>query len=520
MKRIIGLLACLLTGTTSAYAWGIMDSALTNSRYAVDKLLRQEPIYFDAAPEVSPQEEVLFISSVQQWPQKVLEIIKQSGRAEEFQDIEPLLQQGITVTKRMTAPDIILSIGNDCGDKHTAGCFLAGRPHRLSFAKLTDNANLFSTVLLHEIGHYFGLADQYWPEFSHAHPSYSSELDIHVDSIMNQAPSITCDDADGLINLIDLRLFQKRGYFSERADTGWNSLCASSNNRYQRSTTVNRNPSSLLVLTHQQSADVSFRERVYNKGQLAEERSFRFSAEPLELMYADRNAHVITDPVTHRILEISSPVRVLHTSIDRFAKEIREEEQASLKRQFRYGNKQNNAQGGYVQVQAFISLVTEQGKELPVAGELVFVIREDGSLVSPSFRSLIHKTSNYSDVPTSYNLTNQQYSYVNKKAPVRVTANVHQGIISEMMVSLTDEEHALRVYPQTGEYVLTSQHISGAVSQPDLTALSETDDTIKELASYAQKHISLLTNFYRNFYQPLFFGPSILKTTETEGAAY
>ena len=59
--------------------------------------------------------------------------------------------------------------------------------------------------------------------------------------MMNSQASITCDDKDGFINLIDLRLSQRnRGRFSERARNGWWSLCKKTKNFYQEAKTHNR----------------------------------------------------------------------------------------------------------------------------------------------------------------------------------------------------------------------------------------------------------------------------------------
>ena len=58
---------------------------------------------------------------------------------------------------------------------------------------------------------------------------------------MNNKNEITEDDADGFINLIDLRLAQRHGgQFSARAQQGWHSLDPNSENIYQNAKTINR----------------------------------------------------------------------------------------------------------------------------------------------------------------------------------------------------------------------------------------------------------------------------------------
>ena len=85
----------------------------------------------------------------------------------------------------------------------------------------------FDKVMWHEIGHTLGLADQYREANPNvrAHVMYRS---THVrEGIMNGAWTITCDDADGIVNLIDVIA----GVEPNRKQ-GWPSLCPDSPDVY------------------------------------------------------------------------------------------------------------------------------------------------------------------------------------------------------------------------------------------------------------------------------------------------
>ena len=69
--------------------------------------------------------------------------------------------------------------------------------------KIVDrlNDNDYIQTVSHELGHAFGLADQYSGATIKSSFLYSSK--IRRPSIMNKSQYITCDDADGLITVID-----------------------------------------------------------------------------------------------------------------------------------------------------------------------------------------------------------------------------------------------------------------------------------------------------------------------------
>ena len=64
------------------------------------------------------------------------------------------------------------------------------------------------SVLIHEIGHFFGFTDQYadFGDSSLVHSTFN-RINGDWDSIMSGSLGIhlKCDDVDGMINLLDLR---------------------------------------------------------------------------------------------------------------------------------------------------------------------------------------------------------------------------------------------------------------------------------------------------------------------------
>lgn len=87
----------------------------------------------------------------------------------------------------------------------------------------------------HETGHSLGLSDQYKQVRSDSHPVYHTA--VSDKSVMNSSGSVTCDDADGIINLIDLVRGTSRG-----GELGWRSLCRKSKTYYVKGKPVSVGP--------------------------------------------------------------------------------------------------------------------------------------------------------------------------------------------------------------------------------------------------------------------------------------
>ena len=248
MRRVFLLyflwIVCLITpGLGRAeQPWGALKEFVEDERpnYAMDFFIRGEPLWYFVSEEISPEEEAIIIKNFQKWPQKILQHIEKAGREKEFKVIIPLLRRPL-ILKKQLGVDITFGIKEEgfCGEK-AAGCFISKK--RL-IAVVEPYRKYFERITLHEIGHFFGLADQYEAARDNSHAEYSSDVNKESGSVMlalgQMRSKITCDDADGFINVLDLRLAQyNKGKFSKRASKGWKSLCPESTNFYQKAMTI------------------------------------------------------------------------------------------------------------------------------------------------------------------------------------------------------------------------------------------------------------------------------------------
>ncbi len=187
------------------------------------------------------------------WFTEVRKTIKEEGRDEEFADIIPLLDRSVkpilvdykpnrnfinfsfTTNTRMhsicdnNTRDVVAGA---CFDRATKEIFFPNPfTEELFYTRKALMGYLRTTTvptLAHEIGHYYGLVDQY-ANFGHASSVYStSDRYLKGSSMMGTAPEILCDDVDGFINLIDITLSKQNGW-SQRAKNGWASFCNGKN---------------------------------------------------------------------------------------------------------------------------------------------------------------------------------------------------------------------------------------------------------------------------------------------------
>ena len=173
--------------------------------------------------------------------------IRNNRREEEFADLLPILDEGVQLViydGLENEQDIqfhfvpVQSMWQSCGP-HAAGCYLpatAINPPRIFLPnddkllkRRTHGKATQQRLTWHEIGHSLGLADQYIVarsanSDSHYHSAEGRE------SIMESADELkqlTCDDADAIINLIDITRGTRRG-----GDAGWRTLCPNSEEYY------------------------------------------------------------------------------------------------------------------------------------------------------------------------------------------------------------------------------------------------------------------------------------------------
>jgi hypothetical protein len=181
----------------------------------------------------------------QQWFDNAANRVIRSGRKEEFQDVLPYLQRPVSVeVVRSEEADLKILVYQrfknfkliENQEKKRRDFYLGIYSHSKKTIEISKKISLQRNkyVLMHELGHSLGFADQYYAERWRADEVYSSSS---VNTIMNDdINKLTCDDADGLINLIDQKLKLYRG-----GERGWKSLCASSKEYYKGGMPVDTN---------------------------------------------------------------------------------------------------------------------------------------------------------------------------------------------------------------------------------------------------------------------------------------
>ncbi len=240
MKKIIILFACCLgvVSLGAAEPWGIWKRAIFRHTFAIDKLLANQPITYAFEGEFSPEEKELVRLAFLAWVGKPLQYIQESNREEEFQDIIPILQRGFTLIQEVPAGNSDFTVEWAELESHIGASVMPQNDSMLVNVIIKDNMDFFYRIITHEAGHMFGLGDQYWEGMEQNSPIYQSDPNTTQGSIMrslDELQQFSCDDADGLINLLDLRIYQRDGSFPKRARTGWKSLCPNTTQVYKKS---------------------------------------------------------------------------------------------------------------------------------------------------------------------------------------------------------------------------------------------------------------------------------------------
>lgn len=181
-----------------------------------------------------PKYEEMISQNYNEWFAQTAKIIRSAGREQEFADVLQILDRGISVefSRPGQAADIVFYIvpfkemQQACG-KTAGGCYIRGNDmptiylpkNQLLMALLSAGRVNTRRIGVHEIGHSLGLSDQYkQARNKNTHDRYSSVQTGK--SVMNHSGSLTCDDADGIVNLIDIAQGTARG-----GNKGWKSLC-------------------------------------------------------------------------------------------------------------------------------------------------------------------------------------------------------------------------------------------------------------------------------------------------------
>ena len=199
----------------------LRDSVYTNEHY--DELSRMIAKFYD------------------DWFLNAAEWIEKSGREDEFADILPILRDGIRVRISEKGNDVNFTFATlkdvqwKCGSGQAGGCldtqspiFHVYLPYDINFLKKLLTLGLANQKRLsrHEIGHTLGLSDQYAQARSiNSDTMYGSTEERKT--VMSLARNLTCDDAEGIINLIDLTRDKCRG-----GEQGWKTICPKSKEYY------------------------------------------------------------------------------------------------------------------------------------------------------------------------------------------------------------------------------------------------------------------------------------------------
>ena len=206
----------------------------------------------------------IITQNLQAWPFQTVKFIRAAGRETEFADLIALFSN-VKVEKASaeTEADVQVSFSDmpyirakvrddtSCGMAmdSTVPISIFVLDPTLDVSNSSDacfrpkeNAYEFSdVVLLHELGHFYGLADQY--DTSNASPLFSDTGRLGRKSIMGSSfeKTLQCDDVDGFIKLADRVFYKMHGKYTARDSKGWKSLC-NDGKTYRYGKELNRKP--------------------------------------------------------------------------------------------------------------------------------------------------------------------------------------------------------------------------------------------------------------------------------------
>ncbi len=472
----------LLAGIAHAKApWGIWRHPIQNgtlSVLAIDNLLDKRPIRYTVSENITPKEENIFTANMQKWPAETLRFIQKSGRTQEFQDIIPILKRNVELqaVPLSTPPDIYVNIitnREDCGSSTAAGCFdIKGEENSYSsILVLKDYRIDFEGITLHEIGHYFGLADQYTDALRNSHREYSSPVNTTDKAIMQghleTNGQITCDDADGFINLLDLRYSQRNsGQFSKRAKKGWASLCPNSPNIYKNAKTFNR-----PALGIREDDEISLIITEYKEGSFQQEGRVTFPDDPLSIFtFTPGKDKVQREKNSPFIRAIYKTMQATMVSADgQYAPK-----QVSHKTTFSYGKPftQNGKKAVTISVREFL-------EEKEVKSHKVVVL-QDGEVTG------VPRLQLESDL------------YIAKASNHKILLSFRNGISGDFSCQLHEmNEKIWESHGNTGH--MTAHGKTQTISLPP-----PPNSRAERYWEICQERKKALDDFYKNFYAPLF----------------
>lgn len=487
----IFMILTLTGGLAHARMWGIeigVPEEKTFNIYAIDNLIDNRPIRYAVSEDVTPEEEQIFKENILKWPAETLRFIRESGRKREFLDIIPILERELVLQRvpLSAPPDIYLEIAEDvdcngsaaCLKLRSGDCFIEKENCAAIFVRVEDRAS-FPLLTLHEIGHYFGLGDQYSLSRTNSHPEYSSDVDEEESAVMNHGNRITEDDADGFINLLDLRLAQRRNdQFSARARKGWRSLNPKSKNLYQNANTVTRK--AVDAVAYVGGENVLFEGRQYSKGKLTGQVN-KLLRDPLQIFAVTSSDIVKRDPRTNRI----TYVRTTLDAVDVLAKEFDKAKSTLIwEKEFEYLSPEY--------------LPSDTEKVMPYIPVYVKQ-RINGVSINTSEIAIFEGGITVGAYP-NFQLSREEYRVKTPSYSIEFTLKDRK--IKEFVVDTDQNDWYVGV---PGDKSISLSVDGGITYKEYRLPLNETVglDT-KFLISVYEEHRDYLMSFYKNFYAPLF----------------
>lgn len=250
MKNIFILVSMFVCAPALLAApFGFLDSSVSRlgegSPFALlRKIARGEPVCIRLENQTDKKDNAFYLEKVQQgyqrWFRETWQQIVAAKRTAEFEDLREVLNATVSVAMEgegCSTPDLEMhvipthQVWKECHLRTVACVVATQRPLKLFFSH-RGSSNKNWNVLMHELGHTLGLADQY--KYGRVNASAQYHTPDSGEGRMANG-KFSCDDADGMINLLDVAVFkQARG----GAD-GWRSLCKKRAYKY-----VNGRPSS------------------------------------------------------------------------------------------------------------------------------------------------------------------------------------------------------------------------------------------------------------------------------------
>ena len=485
MKRInllCGYLLVALLVTQPAWAekpWGLLKKTVEDTAfdtYAIDYLINERPIYYAVSKQITEKEKYIFINNIRAWPQQTLGFIKANGREKEFSDIIPYLERELKIQQvdPNSQPTIYLEIWPTYNQYETAVFEAKGEERPYSSVSINPAyRDEFALVSLHELGHFYGLGDQYGihPD---VHAENSSDVNGKDLSVMRGADlkvgRLTCDDADGFINLFDLRWAQSHNNrFPERAQNGWNSLCPGSTNVYKNAKTITRKNKDLFV--EDQENAIALVSREYEQGDLVSEVS-AYLIDPFQLFRISPSDTVVRNPQTGEIIYVMTRMKG-----EVNVPEANKGTQAELiwEKKFSYQRPEAEEKEGAVKV-----TVEELLNGSPIRQREIHISR-DGSLKG-DISAII--------TPTSYEAQSPAYN---------VKLDLKSRQIQRFVLADQNQHVRLEGDPKHG-VVLTGERPSWY----KLPLSSSASGEIKFYMDVYKFYQENLESFYQNFYGPVF----------------